>query len=368
MHPVLRSLVERSGGVVTRRAAAEVVPAWVLRHAYRVGALRRVLPGVYVDASLIRPRAHESPKVHESTDAGAPVGGTAPTGVHAHPGAQVQARTVAARVDGGSAFRRLGCAHQRSAALVWADGRAALGSVTALAVWGVREQPDGEPVHLDTPRGTALQTRRHLVVHQRVDFTIGPPEVIVRSGVPVMRLERALVDAWPLLSPEDRPAPVIRAVNDRLTTPARIGSALTAVPRLSGRAQLRTLLDRLVAGCRSPLEIWGHDHVFTGPGMPAFRRQARVVVGRRTMYLDVYAERERVDFELDGATTHGDPHQREIDLRRDALLATVGILVVRFARHRLVHEPDAVRHEVCAILATRRDAADAGSGCLLRVR
>ncbi|WP_307821395.1 endonuclease domain-containing protein [Micromonospora humidisoli] len=93
------------------------------------------------------------------------------------------------------------------------------------------------------------------------------------------------------------------------------------------------------------------------PGLPAFRRQARIVVGRRTMYLDVYAERERVDIELDGATTHGDPRQGEIDLRRDALLATVGILVVRFARHRLIHEPDAVRHEVRAILATRRDAA-----------
>ena len=45
------------------------------------------------------------------------------------------------------------------------------------------------------------------------------------------------------------------------------------------------------------------------------------------MYLNVYAERERVDIELDGATTHGDPRQREIDLRRDALLATLGIVL-----------------------------------------
>jgi hypothetical protein len=55
-----------------------------------------------------------------------------------------------------------------------------------------------------------------------------------------------------------------------------------------------------------------------------------------------------------GATTHGDPRQREIDLRRDALLATVGILVVRFAHRRLVHEPHAVRRETRTILATRR--------------
>ncbi|WP_420119005.1 DUF559 domain-containing protein [Micromonospora sp.] len=252
----------------------------------------------------------------------------------------------------------LDAAHRVRAALAWAQGRAALGGLTALDVWGVRGQPEGEPVHLDVVADCGLRPRPHLVIHRREGFSLAPPRVVTRRGLPVVRLERALVGAWPLLPPPQRPAAVIRAVNDRLTTPARIGSALTTVSRLTGRAQLRTLLALLTAGCRSPLEIWGHDHVFTGPGMPTFRRQARIVVGRRTMYLDVYAERERVDFELDGATTHGDPRHREIDLRRDALLATVGILVVRFARHRLVHEPYAVRHEVRAILATRRDAAD----------
>ncbi|WP_433111757.1 DUF559 domain-containing protein [Micromonospora sp. CA-246542] len=101
------------------------------------------------------------------------------------------------------------------------------------------------------------------------------------------------------------------------------------------------------------MEIWGHDHVFTGPTMPVFRRQVPIRLGRRTVYLDMFAERERVNIELDGATTHGDTRQREIDLRRDALLATVGILVVRFAHRRLVHEADDVRRETLAILATR---------------
>ncbi|MFY1576784.1 DUF559 domain-containing protein [Verrucosispora sp. WMMD703] len=109
-----------------------------------------------------------------------------------------------------------------------------------------------------------------------------------------------------------------------------------------------------VDGCRSPLEIWGHDRVFTGPGMPVLMRQVRVRVNKRTMYLDLFAEQERVNIELDGATSHGDPRQREIDLRRDALLATVGILVVRFSHRRLVREPDEVRRETLAILAGRR--------------
>ncbi|MEU8156317.1 DUF559 domain-containing protein [Micromonospora sp. NPDC048986] len=119
------------------------------------------------------------------------------------------------------------------------------------------------------------------------------------------------------------------------------------------RGALSALLDRLAAGCRSPLEIWGHDHVFTGPGMPRFIRQARVRVGARTIYLDMFAEAERVNIELDGATSHGDPAVREIDLRRDALLATVGIVVVRFSHRRLTTDPVQVRQETLAILANR---------------
>jgi very-short-patch-repair endonuclease len=191
-------------------------------------------------------------------------------------------------------------------------------------------------------------------VHQRRGFVMEPPHVVVRSGLPVTRLERTIVDAWPLLPPSQRPAPLIRAVNERLTTPDRVADALADAPRLVDRAALRTLLDRLASGCRSALEIWGHDHVFTGAGMPPFRRQVRVRVRDRTCYLDVYAEAERVDFELDGAASHGSPRQREADLRRDALLATVGILVVRFSHHRLLYETDAVRREVLEILVRRR--------------
>ncbi|MGC4835557.1 DUF559 domain-containing protein [Micromonospora vinacea] len=107
---------------------------------------------------------------------------------------------------------------------------------------------------------------------------------------------------------------------------------------MPGRAAVRGLVDRLAAGCRSPLEIWGHD---------------QIRVGARTIYLDMFAEAERVNIELDGATSHGDPAEREIDLRRDALLATVGILVVRFSHRRLTTDPATVRQETLAILANR---------------
>lgn len=306
---------------MTRAEASQVVPAWMLEAACRAGYLRRVLPEVYVDARF----ANGQPGDGRRNDADHLAG--------------------------------LDPELRRRAALAYADGQGALSHTSALDVWGLRRQLVGEPVHLSVPAGSGLRTRQQLVVHQRRGFSVGSPQVVLRNALPVTRIERSLVDAWPLLPPADRRTPLIRAVNDRLTTAERVSAALTEVPKLTGRAELRVLLDRLAIGCRSALEIWGHDHVFTGPGMPPFQRQVRVRVGGRTAYLDVYAERERVDFELDGAASHGHPGQREIDLRRDALLATLGILVVRFAHRRLVHEIEEVRREVLAILASRRTAA-----------
>nr|WP_236646825.1 DUF559 domain-containing protein [Micromonospora acroterricola] len=241
----------------------------------------------------------------------------------------------------------------RRAALAYADGRGALSRLTALDVWGLRRQPPGEPVYLDLPHGSGLRDRPHLLVRRRSGFVVAPPQVVTRGGLPVTRLDRALVDSWPLLPPIDRSSLLIRAVNDRLTTPERLAAASAEVPRMPDRGALCGLLDRLAAGCRSPLEIWGHDHVFTVPGMPRFTRQARVRVGARTIYLDMFAEAERVNIELDGTTSHGDSAAREIDLRRDALLATVGILVVRFSHRRLTADPVQIRQETLAILASR---------------
>ena len=301
MNPELRALLGRGGGVVTRAVATQVVPEWVVEHAGRRGDLVRMLPGVY----------------RHATEAATP-----------------------------PLLRR--------AALLWLDGRGALSHTSALAAWELTEPGPHEQVHVTVGQQVRLRSHPGVVVHRRAGFRPEPPHALSRGGNPVTGLERSLVDAWPLLPAPDRRGPIIRAVNDRMTTPARIGTALAGAPRLPGRAKLRAVLDLLAAGCMSPLEIWGYSRVFTGPGMPGFQRQVRVRLGSRNVYLDVYAEAERVNFELDGAATHSDPRQRETDLRRDALLATVGILVVRFTHERLYYDTDAVRREVLAILASRR--------------
>ncbi|MDG4827499.1 DUF559 domain-containing protein [Asanoa sp. WMMD1127] len=282
-----------SGGGVLHWVAGGPVPRWSIDDGCRSGRLIRLLPGVFVDAAC--------------------------------------AADVTVR---------------RRAALAYAGG-AALSHQTALAVWGLLSEPPAAPVHVTTGRGATIRSWDWLEVHREGWFA--RPEVVVRGGFPVSRIERALVQAWPSVRRE----PVIRAVNERLTTAGRLADLVSRTPRVAGRAELTGLLRLLAAGCRSELEIWGHDRVFTGPGMPPLARQVPVSLGARTVYLDLFAEAERVNFELDGASVHADPRQREIDLRRDAALAALGILVVRFSRRRLVSEPAEVRREALAILRRR---------------
>ncbi|TBL33101.1 DUF559 domain-containing protein [Verrucosispora sp. SN26_14.1] len=315
MDVVLAELVERGHGLVNRSVVEQVVPAWILQRSCTTGELVRVLPEVFAAAHLLDEegrRAYTSPLGRIGPDLG------------------------------------------RRAVAGWIRERGALSHLTALDVWGLRAQLPGDLLHVSAPAGSGLRSWPGVRVHRRRHFSLTSPSVLVRQGLPVTTVERALVDSWPMLTPGERRTPMIRAVNDRLTTPERLRAALDGTTRVPGRAGLSTLLTRLAEGCRSPLEIWGHERVFTGPGMPTFQRQVRVRLGRRTVYLDLYAEPERVNIELDGATTHGDPRQREIDLRRDAQLAALGILVVRFAHRRLVREPETVRRETLAILASRR--------------
>ncbi|NUR70556.1 MAG: DUF559 domain-containing protein [Hamadaea sp.] len=300
MHDLLHAEVDRHSGLVIVSNLADSVPRWVVDNAVRTGELIRLWPGVY--------RYAEGPVVDP-----------------------------------------------RRAVIAYAGDQAALSHTSALVVWGlVATEPDGV-FHVTVPRERRLRSRAGLVVHTRDSFTLTPPEVVQRSGLPVTALDDSLVAAWPLAAEPQRVGIVLDAIGERLTLPIRIAEAVGRTRTVVDRASLVRLVDRLAGGCRSQLELFGADHVFTGPDLPDFRRQVPVIVAGRTFYLDLYAERERVDIELDGASWHGSAQQRERDVRRDAALATVGILVVRYTYRRLVSDSEGVRRELGRILARRRN-------------
>ena len=82
--------------------------------------------------------------------------------------------------------------------------------------------------------------------------------------------------------------------------------------------------------------------------MPAFVQQRPVFVAGERYLLDVAYEEVMLAVELDCAALHGSRRQRESDIRRDALLATVGWQTLRYGYSRMTREPEACRRDILA--------------------
>jgi very-short-patch-repair endonuclease len=157
-----------------------------------------------------------------------------------------------------------------------------------------------------------------------------------------------------LLPPADRRGPAIAAVRQQITKPGLILARLEAHPRVAARGELAQLVRLLEAGCESELEIWGLLGVFDIPGLRHGKRQLIVRTPAGAFRVDLGFTEERVAFELDGYRYHGGRTQRERDMRRDAALASIDWLTVRFSWERMHGDVAGCRRDALAILAARR--------------
>ena len=240
--------------------------------------------------------------------------------------------------------RRAALAHRCRAALSHTDG---------LDVWDLPTSLGGT-VHLTVPASDAATRVAGLTLHRRCGFVADTPSVVVRRGLRVVRLEQAVVESWALLPAVDRRVPAIVAIRDRRTTGARLLEVLALNRGAAGASEQREVFSLAAAGCHSPLEMWGHQRVFTSRRLPVSRCQVPVTLPFGRVYLDRLYDPEILNVELDGAAYHGEPGQRERDLRRDAALAALGFVTVRFSHLRLHADPEGVITELLAILAMRR--------------
>ncbi|MDK3256373.1 DUF559 domain-containing protein [Blastococcus capsensis] len=223
---------------------------------------------------------------------------------------------------------------------------------SALALWELL--PPGGPVHLTVDLRRSGRGAAGVVLHRSRDVADTVQRV---DGLPVTCVERAVVDTWGRphgVRRSDLRAAAITAVRRRLCLPRQLSAEIERRPRLPGRAALVELVGLLADGCQSELEIWGCLQVFCAPGMPAFVQQRPVTVAGRTHYLDVAYEDVLLAVEMDGAAWHGSREQRERDIRRDALLATIGWQTLRFGYRRLTSDPEGCRRELHAVHAARR--------------
>lgn len=300
MRQQLLHWIAEHGGVCTRAEAMAGFAAHVIDDAVNDGALRRLLPCTYA-----------LPEIAGDRDT----------------------------------LRRAALAYRPDVALSHLDALAACDLPGA-------EHASG-PVDAVTARDNRECKHPLLDVHRRTGFRNEAPDVVVRRGLRATRLEQTLVDCWTRLPLIDQRVPVIVAVRERRTTGQRLLEALARNPRAKDVAGMRRVFDLVASGCHSPLELWGHEHVFARGELARAQRQFPIVVRGRTLYLDRYYDEAMLAVELDGAAYHGAPGQRERDIRRDAGVATHGIQTLRISHQRLFSEPSAVEQEVLEVIRVR---------------
>lgn len=219
---------------------------------------------------------------------------------------------------------------QRAWAAVLAVAPAALchrSAIRAVRGPGWRDHDDSAAIHVAVARERrSLVAPDGVVLHYLADlasktnWTTSPPRVRIEHAV----LDVAAEAADDLTSI----AAVADAVQGRLTTPERMGTALASRSRIPRREFLRAVLTDVADGACSALEHGYLTLVERPHGLPTAERQVRESV-RGTIYRDVRYAAYGVDLELDGRLFHDDARARNADLARDLASATSGRQSVR---------------------------------------
>ena len=232
-----------------------------------------------------------------------------------------------------------------------------LSHMSALAVHRV---VDTEVTRLDVTVRVAdrIRTSRWLRVHR----SHRPCRIVTARGLAATDIARSLVDTWDdahrarALRGFDGVArnAVLRATRERRVTVALLEAELPAVPRLAGRAALLELLDEIRAGAQSHLEIIGRRALLSMPGLPRPRQQYGVLLPDGPVHLDAAWPEVMLVVEFDGAAFHSDPDARQRDLRRDAALAALGWVVLRFSYADVSERPQVCAAQVAAVYRSRQ--------------
>jgi very-short-patch-repair endonuclease len=110
----------------------------------------------------------------------------------------------------------------------------------------------------------------------------------------------------------------------------------------------------VAAGAESFLEVHAMQEVFVGAGFAGLLRQHVVDTGERRYRLDLYDPRSMTAIETDSAQFHSSVTHWQRDIRRDADLAALGILTLRFSYWDLFERPEWCRDRTLEVMLRRR--------------
>jgi hypothetical protein len=233
-----------------------------------------------------------------------------------------------------------------------------LSHTSALVAHGLIDRP-GFRVDVTLPMHHRLRSGRRLRIHR----SRRPCRLTMAGGLAATTVERALVDTWGDAHRGRRSSryidltrnAVLRATREQKATMADLEAELVAVPRLPGLVQLRDLLTDAGRGSQSQLEILGLRALLAA-GLPPPQLQHEIDLGSATLHVDAAWPEVKLAVEFDGAAYHSSPEDWQRDLRRDAALAALGWVVLRFSWADVTERPTFCGQQVMA--AYRRRCLD----------
>jgi very-short-patch-repair endonuclease len=206
----------------------------------------------------------------------------------------------------------------------WAD--APLSENSALFAWGLIPEPPG--VLTVTTANTRNPRAREGLKVRRV---LREPAETTWQGVRMVTPAEAIVAGFGRVERQWQSEVVFRAIRDRLTTPRQVSAVLAKSPRVPSRSALERRLAAAEAGAHSHLEEVALRDVFNSAEFAHFSRQHEVVIEGNAFFLDMYCRMTRIAIEADGTRFHAGAVSWQRAINRDAWLASIGVLTLRFS-------------------------------------
>jgi hypothetical protein len=235
------------------------------------------------------------------------------------------------------------------AALHRAGAGAVLSHQTAAELFKITDR-QSSLVHVTVPASRHVARCDGIVMHRstRLAESMHPSLLPPRT-----RIEQTVLDLVAQAATFNPAfATACSACQRRLTTPGRLADAMNRRKKLRWRTELNVALAEISSGVHSLLEYkYVHD-VERPHGLPQASRQARIVSGGRTSFLDNLYDEYRLCVELDGKEAHPDD-QRWLDIRRANAVAANGITTLRYGWSDIDRRPCQTAVQVGAVLRTR---------------
>lgn len=227
---------------------------------------------------------------------------------------------------------------RRAAALLATGPSAVLGYLTALEHWGLLGpgRPD-DPIHVIAPLG-ARRSLDDIVIHRTRGMR--PDEIRIRHGLPVSSPARALLDSTELLTPGRLERAFDQGLVSRVMYPQHVAELLSRTRGRAGARRLRALLERETTGTtltRSHAE----EHflaLIRAAELPEPEINARI----HGFEVDFLWRTQRLVVEIDGFRYHATRRAFEHDHRKDAVLRTARLGVLRYTPGQITGRGHAV--------------------------